>query len=67
MCVFLADVTDSDNVVYINEMLVKEGHAQWDLEVIGDNCYDVDRAQRVLTDWKLAIRRKMALIRKSRS
>lgn len=54
VCGFIADVSNVDNVKYVNEILVKEGHALWENQVIGDRCYNVKRAKSILTKWKLA-------------
>lgn len=53
VCGFIADVSVPDNIRYVNEILVKEGHALWDNQVIGDRCYDVKRAKSILTKWKM--------------
>ncbi|XP_060526440.1 tudor domain-containing protein 7 isoform X2 [Cylas formicarius] len=32
VCGFLADVTNTDRIVYVNELLVRKGHAKWETE-----------------------------------
>lgn len=62
VCGFIADVSDPDNVKYANEVLVNEGHALWNNQVMGDRCYDVKRAKSILIKWKLAnIRQRKCL------